>query len=237
MAKAKSTLVEYSGTIGREIHYTRFGRTYTRQLPVEYNDRQSEAQLRQRALFKTRQRLSALYGTILQRGLTKEAHQKGMTEANYFSRLNNHLFLYEDGEVHVDYAALQVASGPLPVVDITDFHFEGLHVEITYNPHLENYKSCLDDAVHFYAVSPDAEYCDLMASVERPVGHVSFDLPDLSNEPDTKRSPAFYLYAIVESSVTANVPTLSADEKRVHKRHRNIDRKVSRSVFVGVVKG
>jgi len=236
MAKAKSTLVEYSGTIGKEIHYTRFGRTYTRQLPVEYNDRQSEAQLRQRALFKTRQRLSALYGTILQRGLTKEAHQEGMTEANYFSRLNNHLFLYEDGEVHVDYAALQVASGLLPVVDITGFHFEGLHVEITFAPHLENYKSRPDDVVHFYAVSPEAEYCDLMASVERPAGQASFDLPDLSDEPDIKQSPTFYLYAIVESALTAYIPTLSADEKRTHKRHRNIDRKVSRSVFVGVVK-
>lgn len=236
MAKAKSTLVEYSGTIDKEIHYKRFGRTYTRRLPAEYNDRQSEAQLRQRALFKTRQRLSALYGTILQRGLTKEAHQEGMTEANYFSRLNNHLFHYEDGEVHVDYAALRLASGPLPVVDITEFHADSLHVEISYAPHLENYKSRPDDVVHFYAVSPEAEYCDLLASVERPVGQVSFDLPDLSDETDTKQSPTFYLYALVESKVTANVPTLSADEKHAHKRHRNIDRKVSRSVFVGVMK-
>lgn len=236
MAKVKSTLIEYSGTIAKEIHYKRFGRTYTRQLPVEYNDRQSEAQLRQRALFKTRQRLSALYGTILQRGLTKEAHQKGMTEANYFSRLNNHLFFYEEGEVHVDYAALQVSMGLLSGVEITGFHSDGLHVEITYAPHLENYKSRPDDVVHIYAVSPEAEYCDQMASVERPVGQASFDLPDLSDEPFTKQSPTFYLYAIVESAVTAYIPTLSADEKRTHKRHRNIDRKVSRSVFVGMVR-
>lgn len=193
MAKVKSTLIEYSGTIAKEIHYKRFGRTYTRQLPVEYNDRQSETQLRQRALFKTRQRLSALYGSILQRGLTKEAHQKGMTEANYFSRLNNHLFFYEDGEVHVDYAALQVSMGLLSGVEITGFHSEGLHVEITYAPHLENYKSRPDDVVHIYAVSPEAEYCDLMASVERPVGQASFDLPDLSDEPFTKQSPTFSL--------------------------------------------
>ena len=236
MAKARNTLVEFSGTIGREIHYTRFGRTYTRHLPLEYNDRQSESQQRQRALFKTRQRLSALYGTLLQRGLTNEAHNEGMTEANYFSRLNNHLFLYEDGEVHVDYAALQVASGPLPVVDIASFHAEGLHVEISYAPRLENYKSRPDDVVHFYAVSPEAEYCDRVASVERPVGQVSFDLPDLSGETGTKQSPTIYLYALVESALTAGVPTLSADEKRTHKRHRNIDRKVSRSVFIGMVR-
>ena len=40
-----------------------------------------------RALFKARQATSALFGSILQRGLTKEAHENGMTEANYFSRL------------------------------------------------------------------------------------------------------------------------------------------------------
>ena len=65
MAKVKPSIVEYSGTVGREIHYTRFGRSYSRQLPAEYNDRKSEAQLRQRALFKARQQTSALYGTIL----------------------------------------------------------------------------------------------------------------------------------------------------------------------------
>ena len=38
MAKVKPSLIEYSGAVGREIHYTRFGRTYSRQLPVEYHD-------------------------------------------------------------------------------------------------------------------------------------------------------------------------------------------------------
>lgn len=86
MAKVKPSIIEYSGAVGREIHYTRFGRTYSRQLPAEYNDRKSEAQLRQRALFKARQATSALYGSILQRGLTKEAHENGMTEAWYAPR-------------------------------------------------------------------------------------------------------------------------------------------------------
>jgi len=236
MARSRTHLGEYSGAIGKEIHYTRFGRTYVRHLPVEYNDRQSEAQLRQRALFKARQRVSSIYGTILQRGLTKEAHDEGMTEANYFSNLNKHLFELIDGEVCINYPALLVAHGPLPVVDITSFRAEGLHVEVTFDSNLDHYKSRSDDVVHFYAVSPDAEYCNLMASVERPVGEVSFDLPDLKEEPDAKQAPTFYLYAIVESAITAYVPTLSADEKRLHKRHRNIDRKVSRSVFVGTVK-
>lgn len=60
MAKVNPILAQYSSAVGHELHYTRFGRTYSRQLPAEYNDRKSESQLRQRALFKAQQAKSAL---------------------------------------------------------------------------------------------------------------------------------------------------------------------------------
>lgn len=82
MAKANPILAQYSSAVGHELHYTRFGRTYSRQLTAGYNDCKSEAQLRQRAIFKARQATSALPGSVRQRGLTKEAHENGMTEAN-----------------------------------------------------------------------------------------------------------------------------------------------------------
>lgn len=256
MAKVKPSIIEYTGTVGREIHYTRFGRTYSRQLPAEYNDRKSEAQLRQRALFKARQQTSALYGIILQRGLTKEAHAHGMTEANFFSRLNKEQFVYDNGIVHINYPALLVASGPLPEVNITRCYANGLQVEIDFRPSFDSDKDRLDDVVHFYAVSPQAEICMLMASVSRQDGRAAFVLPDVSDEMATeyisesmkKRSKKtdalthshthtliFYLYAIVEAASTAITPTLSAAEKQQNKKHRNINRKVSRSVFVGSI--
>lgn len=253
MAKVKPSLVEYSGTVGREIHYTRFGRTYSRQLPAEYHDRKSEAQLRQRALFKARQKASALFGTILQRGLTKEAHDHGMTEANYFSHLNKQHFVYDGGEVRINYPALLVARGPLSEVFVKNLHADGLHVEVSFHPYLEGAKARPDDVVHIYAVEPQVEICMLMTSVWRQDGHASFDLPDLSDEiTETNKinnsSPVlgevphrgrgvctFYLYAIVESASTAGTPTLSAAEKQQNKQHRNINRRVSRSVFVGTV--
>ena len=236
MAKVKPSIIEYTGTVGREIHYTRFGRTYSRQLPAEYNDRKSEAQLRQRALFKARQQTSALYGIILQRGLTKEAHARGMTEANYFSRLNKEQFVYDNGIVHINYPALIVASGPLPEVYISRCHANGLQVEIDFRPSFDSDKARPDDVVHFYAVSPLAEICMLMASVSRQDGRAAFVLPDVSDEVDGHAPILFYLYAIVEAASTASTPTLSAAEKQQNKKHRNINRKVSRSVFVGSVK-
>lgn len=235
MAKVKPSIIEYSGAVGREIHYTRFGRTYSRQLPAEYNDRKSEAQLRQRALFKARQQTSALYGTILQRGLTKEAHAHGMTEANYFSRLNKEQFVYDNGIVHINYPALLVASGPLPEVYISRCHAKGLQVEIAFLPNLDADKARPDDVVHFYAVSPKAEICMLMASVSRQGGHAAFVLPDVTDEVEGRAPILFYLYAIVEAASTASTPTLSAAEKQQNKKHRNINRRVSRSVFVGGV--
>ena len=230
MAKVKSSLVQYSGAVGREIHYTRFGRTYSRRLPAEYNDRKSEAQLRQRALFKARQATSALYGSILQRGLTKEAHENGMTEANYFSRLNKDNFVYEDGAVRVNYPALLLVRGPLPVVEFTDCRVDGLHVELAFRPCLDAPKARPDDVVHIYVVSPQVEICMLMTSVWRQDGQAVFDLPDLNEE--TSAPVTYYLYAIVESATTAGTPTLSAAEKQTNKQHRNINRRVSLSVFV-----
>ena len=233
MAKVKPSLIEYSGAVGREIHYTRFGRTYSRQLPAEYNDRKSEAQLRQRALFKARQATSALFGSILQRGLTKEAHENGMTEANYFSRLNKDHFVYADGTVRINYPALLLARGPLPVVEFTGCRADGLHVALSFHPCLDAPKARPDDVVHIYTVSPQVEICQLVASVWRQDGQAVFDLPDLSEETDAPVT--YYLYAIVESTTTAGTPTLSAAEKQTNKQHRNINRRVSLSVFVATI--
>ena len=43
----------------------------------------------------------------------------------------------------------------------------------------------------------------------------------------------YHLYAIVESANTACIPTLSPDEKKSDKNHRNIDRRVSPSIYIG----
>ncbi len=233
MARVKPSLVEYSGIIGNKVHYTRFGRTYSRNRPQHFNDCRSEAQLRQRALFKAMQHTSALFGSMLQRGLTKYAHSEGHTEANEFACLNKEHFVYEDGKVLINYPALQLAVGPLPVVDFTRCHANGLHVEIDFEANFDDGKTRPDDVVHIYAVEPQVEICQLMASVCREDGHAAFNLPDLSDETNGKQT--FYLYAIVEAANTAVTPTLSPDEKQRNKKHRNINRHVSRSVFVGTI--
>ncbi len=256
MAKTNPTLGPNSGKIGNLVYYTRFGKEFVRRKAETFNDCKSEAQLRQRAIFKATQQTAALYGSLLQRGLTKYAHSQGHTEANEFSRLNKERFSYADGKVTIDYPALQLAVGPLPSVAFTACHADGLHVELTFAPDLSADKARPDDVVHIYAASPQAEVCMLMTSIERQSGQAAFTLPDLSDEMAIEHETEsvnkrknqtnalthshinsfnYHLYAIVEAANTAPIPTLSADEKKANKLHRNINRRVSNSIFIGTV--
>lgn len=146
---------------------------------------------------------------------------------------NKDHFVYEDGTVSISYPALLLARGPLPVVEFTNYRADGLHVELAFRPCLEAAKGRPDDVVHIYAVSPQVEICQLVASVWRQDGQTTFDLPDPSKE--TATPVIFYLYAIVEAATTACIPTLSAAEKQTNKQHRNINRHVSLSIFIGTI--
>lgn len=241
MAKVKPSIVEESGAIGDRVFYTRFGKTFSRRRPTQINDQKSEAQLRQRALFKAMQHTSSLLGSVIQRGLAKEAHRHGHVENNEFANLNKQCFTYENGTVRVDYPRLLLSTGLVGRVEflprnrskqrklITD----GLHVKLHFDPCLGPSHTRPDDVIHIYAVEYNVEVCELVTSVERQFGSIAFDLPDLSDE--TKDPIVFHLYAIVEAANTACIPTLSADEKRADKNHRNIDRRVSPSIYIGMV--
>ena len=245
MAKVKPSIIEESGAIGDRVFYTRFGKTFSRQRPTQINDQKSEAQLRQRALFKAMQHTASLLGSVIQRGLAKEAHKNGHVENNEFAKINKQCFVYENGKVRVDYPRLILSTGPIDGVVFTQCQSKGLHVNLVYNPCLNSGYARPDDIVHIYAVEFNVEVCELVASVERQSGCVAFDLPDLSAETaatthnSSLRAPqelvSFHLYAIVEAAHTACTSTLSPDEKKANKSHRNINRRVSPSMYIGTI--
>ena len=238
MAKVKPSIIEESGAIGDRVYYTRFGKTFSRRRPTQINDQKSEAQLRQRALFKAMQHTASLRGSVIQRGLAKEAHKNGHVENNEFANLNKQCFTYENCTLIVDYPRLLLSTGLVGRVEFLPRNrgkqrkvsADGLHIELQFDPCLGSSHTHPDDVVHIYAVEFNVEICELVASVERQNGQATFDLPNLSDETD---NAIFHLYAIVESSSTACIPTLSPDEKRTDKSHRNIDRRVSPSIFIG----
>ena len=233
MAKVKPSLIEQTGTIGDRVYYTRFGKLFSRSKATAFNDNKSEAQLRQRALFKAMQHTSSILGSVIQRGLAKEAHAHGHVENNEFAKINKQCFTYTDGTVHIDYPRLIFSTGPIARVDFTNCHADGLHVELQFEPYIGANHANLDDVVFIYAVEFQMEVCQLVACVERRAASVAFDLPDLSDETDNPIT--FHLYAIVEAANTACVSTLSPDEKKADKNHRNINRRVSPSIFIGTI--
>lgn len=241
MAKVKPSNIEESGAIGDRVYYTRFGKTFSRRRPTQINDQKSDAQLRQRALFKAIQHTSSLLGSVIQRGLAKEAHSQGHVENNEFASLNKQCFTYENGTVIIDYPRLLLSTGPVGRVEFLPrnrgkqrkISADSLHLELKFDPCLGPSHTRPDDVVHIYAVEFNVEVCELVASVERQSSSVAFDLPDLSDE--TGNPIVFHLYAIVEAANTACIPTLSPDEKRAEKNHRNIDRRVSPSIYIGMV--
>ena len=265
MAKVKPSIMEESGTIGDRVYYTRFGRTFSRRRPETIKDKKSKAQLRQRALFKAVQHTASLLGSAIQRGLAKEAHKNCRVENNEFANLNKQRFSYENGTVIIDYPRLILSTGLVGRVEFLLRNRGGqpkkllvndLHVELSFDPCLGPSHSRPDDVVHIYAVEFNVEVCELVASVKRcesraqsnqdcsaemqrsslkqlQSGIVAFDLPDLSEE--TSDTITFHLYAIVEAAKTACIPTLSPYEKKSDKNHRNIDRQVSQSIYIGSI--
>ena len=233
MAKVKPSIIEQTDIIGDRVYYTRFGKLFSRSKAKSFTDNKSEAQLRQRALFKAMQHTSSILGSVIQRGLAKEAHARGHVENNEFASINKQCFTYADGTVHIDYPRLILSTGPIARVDFTNCHADGLHVELQFEPYIGIEHANPDDVVFIYAVEFQVEVCQLVACAERRTASVSFDLPDLSEE--TEKPITIHLYAIVEAANTACVSTLSPDEKKVDKSHRNINRRVSPSVFIGTI--
>ena len=256
MAKVNPSLIEQTGTIGDRVYYTRFGKLFSRSKAKSFNDNKSEAQLRQRALFKAMQHTSSILGSVIQRGLAKEAHAHGHVENNEFARINKQCFSYTDGTVHIDYPRLILSTGPIARVDFTKCHVDGLHVELQFEPCGSAAHSNPDDVVFIYAVEFQVEVCQLVAGAERRAASIAFDLPDLSDEiasnnmNETRGKQAnqtnafthshdntfnYHLYGIVEAANTACISTLSPDEKNADKSHRNINRRVSPSIFIGTI--
>ena len=118
MAKVEPSLIEVTGTVDDRVFYKRFGKLFSRSKAKSFTDNKSEAQLRQRALFKAMQHTSSILGSAIQRGLAKEAHSNGHVENNEFASINKQCFTYDNGVVHVDYppsAALYWFGGPCGV--------------------------------------------------------------------------------------------------------------------------
>ena len=169
----------YSGRVGRVVGYYRMGQWCLRAYQPTINDAKTEAQLRQRSVFKTMIQFASQNLSILRLGLKQVAREKVLTECNYFIRNNCKHFRHVGGAVEVDYAALQFSKGSLPCVEFTGLKVEGgVRVGVDYEPNRSSSRAKMEDGVYVYAYQPALGEGILSAAATRKAKRLAFVLPD-----------------------------------------------------------
>ena len=204
MAKLEQGILgPFRGTVGTVIGYRWRDRWCMRARPSHYNDRRSEAQLRQRGRFKAMIQFASPATPLLRIGLRAWAAGHGLTEGNAFLRLNHEAF----GSGSVDYARLQFSRGHLPAVRLTAGAV-GADGVATVEWSKEGGRN--EDRVHLYVYCPAAGRGLVAATVERGRRRARFLLPQ------QMACAEVHLWAVAENaagevSATAYLPLGDAD--------------------------
>ena len=127
----------YSGMVGNVIGYQWRGKWCIRVRPARYRDAKSAPQLEQRSRFRQTVAFAGKAKRILQIGLHKASAERGMTECNYFMRLNNRYITLQDGKLAIDYEQLLFSEGPVAPVAFNSVEMVGettLRIGFEKNP-------------------------------------------------------------------------------------------------------
>ena len=157
MARMESGLL--SGTVGRVgqvVVYRRLGRWCVRQHVEHIRDARSEAQLRQRGLFKAMMATASRMGDALSVGLRAEARALGLVDSNLFLRLNKDCFRAAADGVSVDWQGVQVSAGPVAPVALSSLRVEGGRLEARFEARGGEGRSNTADRVQLYVYCPEA---------------------------------------------------------------------------------
>ncbi len=180
MAKIEQGILGgYSGRVGKVVGYYRMGKWCVRSYQPTINDAKTEAQLRQRSVFKVMIGLASRVLEPIRLGLKRASDEAEMTECNLFMHHNKKCFRHIDGTVAIDYAGLQLSRGSLPGVRFTELRMgDGMRVEAVYETNRRSSQARMDDRVVVYAYHPASGTGILSAPAERRSRGLAFVLPD-----------------------------------------------------------
>lgn len=209
----------YSGRVGRVVGYYRMGQWCLRAYQPTINDAKTEAQLRQRSVFKTMIQFASQNLSILRLGLKQVAREKVLTECNYFIRNNCKHFRHVDGVVEVDYAALQFSAGTLPGVEFKALRVEdGVCVEVDYEPNRSSSRAKMDDGVYVYAYAPALASGIFGAPAARKAKRMAFVLPDEWAGQEVH----FYGFTLAADGTASATTYLGTAQQPLTKEHENM---------------
>lgn len=168
----------FSGRVGQVVGYrwkhTQCIRAYVAQ--VRYPN--TEAQQRERDWFVSMVRFAAQARNALKLGMTRGAQAAGMTEGNYFVKLNKQHFSLEDGQVQVNYDRLVIAQGAATDVYFHEPRFEEHEtVTVAFEKNGMSLRASGEDRVYLYVYAPSVGRGYLSAPAMRRSKRLSVSLP------------------------------------------------------------
>ena len=164
----------YRGTVGPVIGYLWRGRWCVRSKPRSVGNPRTEAQQKQRILFREMVQLAGHMTAALRHGMRGASLEERMTEGNLFVRLNKECFTQQG----VDYASLVVAVGPVAPVAFTRATVDAaMVVHVDFERNSLQRRCSGDDEVRVYAYCPALQQGVLSAAVYRRSMHLDVALP------------------------------------------------------------
>ena len=167
----------FSGRVGNVVGYRWRGKWCLRIRPATFHDARTESQLEQRSLFSRTVAFAGSAKRILRIGLRRASLEQGMTECNYFMRLNKGCFAMEEGCLEVDYERLVFSEGPVAPVAFNELHLEGettLSIGFEKNP--LHRSSSAEDEVYVVLYLPELRMFYMAAPVYRRSQRVEIEL-------------------------------------------------------------
>ena len=177
MAKQDGGLMGgFSGRIGNMVGYQWNGRWCVRSRQQMVRNPRTEAQTRQRDLFKEEVRLAARMRWAVATALTQRAREVGMTAYNLFVHCNQGAFAWESNQLAVDYASLRLSVGIAAAVEPTELAWSS---EGVLTAQFEKSGGSAFDMVYLYAYAPELGQGFLAAPVYRRAKKVEVLLPEV----------------------------------------------------------
>ena len=158
----------FSGRLGNVVGYNWRGRWCVRSLPADFKDARTDAQLRQRQLFREMVRFAGRAKRILALGLEAASRNVGVTPSNYFIRINKGCFALQDGELAVDLPELRLSDGPVaPVAFEAPQLLDDATISVAFEKNPLHRNCSQDDEVYLVAYCPEYKDFDFSDPASR----------------------------------------------------------------------
>jgi hypothetical protein len=167
----------YRGSVGTVIGYQWRGQWCLRAKPRFVKNPRTEAQQRNRELFKQAVRFAGDLRIALLYGMREKALEAHMTDCNYFYHKNKDCFALKEGRLVVDYAGLRVSDGPVAPVGFDTPAVEGREVTLAFEKKPLHMRAGFDDEVRLMALCPEENEMMMSGSVPRRGKSISIMLP------------------------------------------------------------